>query len=79
MQSLSNAIAEFKDPFRDDCIKAVHFHCYARGVFSTERFIASVEFENGKTEGTQKFDADSFKSLVSKVDQFIKEVKNDRS
>ena len=79
MNGLSNAIAEFKDPFKGDCIKAVHFHCYASNGFSRERYMASVEFENGKTEGTQKFEAESFQTLVKKVDLFTKEVKNEKA
>lgn len=64
-------LADFKDPFKSKCVKAVHFHCYAQSTFTRERYTASIEFQNGKTQGAQNFDAQGFGSLVQKVQDFI--------
>ena len=72
----AGALSDLKNPFSAECIEVVHFHCYNRRLFGGQRFLATVVFENGNTKGEQKFEADSFKVLVEKVDQFVKGLDN---
>lgn len=64
-------LSPVNDPFKKDCLKSVHAHVmkFYDGTFS---FTGSIEFKNGDTEGTQKFSADDFGSLIQKMESFIK-------
>jgi len=61
-------LVNFKDPFDSEKIKCIHMHFFKR----TEKWSASVEFENGMTEGTQKFENKDFGGLIKEIETFIK-------
>ena len=55
------------NPFSKEKVSAIHIHMYP----SSNNINGSVEFENGLTEGKQKFNADSFDVLVNQMHNFI--------
>lgn len=63
--------ALLNDPFQKDCVEEIFITCRRTPFFSSKRFTATVEFENGRTEGKQRFEADTFEGIVKQVDQFI--------
>lgn len=68
-----SAISDLKNPFSEDMIEVVHFHCYKRPLFGgPPTFSAIIKFQNGDTTGEQRVEAENFAALVQKVDAFIK-------
>ena len=60
------------DPFKSECIRAIHMHAN-KSIFGGEIvFYGSVVFENENTEGEQKFKADSFDELYISIAEFCK-------
>ena len=60
-----NSVSPFKDPFVKEGVKAIHIHGYSAG------WSSSVEFENGNTEGKQRFESKDFNVLVNSIKAFI--------
>ncbi len=63
-----------KDPFSRVCIKRLNVGMYLNG----NNWIAhgNVDFVNGQTEGSQKFNGTEFDEIVLKIREFIKELEN---
>ena len=70
---IENNLSIIKDPFTKSGVKAVHMHSYPkRGEFM---WTASIEFQNGMTEGAQKFEGD-FESITAQMKSFIESLSN---
>lgn len=64
-------LIDFNDPFSKDKIERVNFYI-GKGIFSGKiEYDAVVEFKFNNTSGKQKFEAEDFPSLVTKVQSFI--------
>lgn len=63
-----------KDPFDAKCIEVISMTA-ERSWFGEERpfkFMGRVAFKNGKTEGTQRFEASNLGELYEKIAEFCK-------
>lgn len=67
----NNYISELKNPFDKDCVKDISFYLFKSRVSGNFNFASNVSFENGGTEGKQKFTANNFAELVKKTEDFI--------
>jgi hypothetical protein len=64
--------SEIKDPFNAKCIELISLRA-ERSWFGKERsfhFYGYVNFTNGNTEGTQRFEANNLSELFTKVAEF---------
>lgn len=59
-----------RDPFKKECIKAIHLHVNENLFSGGFRITGSVEFKNDNTEGKQNFEADSLGELYIKIQNF---------
>lgn len=59
-----------KDPFKGECINAIHMHVTKQIIGNGYRISGSVEFKNGNTEGTQNFRANSLGELYTQIQNF---------
>jgi hypothetical protein len=66
-------LANFKDPFKKDCIQNITMHI-GRKIFKPDEieYFANVYFKNGDTRGEQRIVGVDFADLVRKVQEFIK-------
>ena len=63
-----NNLSIIKDPFILSGVHALHMHSFPKeGEFT---WIASIEFENGMTEGKQKFEG-NFESITAQMKSFM--------
>ena len=62
-----------KDPFKAECIETINMRCdkamFGDGEYN---FRGYVEFKNGITEGTQRFEASNLGELYEKIVEFCK-------
>lgn len=65
-----NAISPLKDPFSKDCIDSIHIDIYPRRNYGRP-MNCRVEFMNGQTEGTQRFDGHDLQAMMVEVQSFI--------
>jgi hypothetical protein len=72
----NNKLSVLKDPFIAKQITGIHIH------FSRWRdqgsWRSSIEFQNGNTEGTQKFEVegdDGLIPIITQMEEFIKSLK----
>lgn len=64
------------DPFQKDKWQMVAIHIYNVGPLRKKvEHSAMIEFKNGDTEGKQRFTADDFPSLLTKIQSFITTLK----
>lgn len=63
--------SHLSDPFKKDCIQAIHIHVNKGRITNKTFCSATVEFENANTKGTHRIEADDFQGLVNKVHSFI--------
>lgn len=69
----AQSITDLKNPFSTD--KMVQFSTYCRrGYNGVWKYTGTIEFENDKTEGSQRFEADDFSALLKKMEAFINEM-----
>lgn len=75
-EETNKVIDVIKNPFTQDKITRIDLHYNRVTVFSEDHIYntGSVTFKNGNTEGTQKFEADSFPELIRLVFEFCKNV-----
>jgi len=68
-----NALQNFKNPFDKDGVEYVVFKIHRTpSIFRNDKKgEATVYFNKGNTDGSQKFYSDEFKDLVNQVDNFI--------
>lgn len=59
-----------KDPFNKNCMVGLWVHCN-KSNYSGWSYSGSVNFENGNTKGEQKFNGESLKDVLLKVEAFI--------
>ena len=64
-----------KDPFKGECINAIHMHAHKSILNGGFNFTGHVEFKNGNTEGTQNFKADNLGELYVKIQNFCMTLK----
>ena len=69
-EKTQSAISPLKDPFSQDCIDSIHIDIYPRRTFG-KPMQCRVEFQNGKTEGTQRFESDNLPAMMTEVQTFI--------
>lgn len=71
----TEGLSIIRNPFEFDCIDNVMIFA-RRSIFEDKKWIyhAKVEFENGKTEGTQNFEGNSLGDVILKVEGFIKDL-----
>ena len=66
-------ISTLKDPFTRDKMTFMRTYCFRAGPSSENWvYMGAVGFENGKTSGEQKFEADSYNKLMTEIEEFIK-------
>ncbi len=65
----TEALSELRDPFRADCCERITMWI-RKDWHGSVVFEAKVAFENGPTKGEHDIQADSFPSLVRKVELF---------
>lgn len=64
-------ITPVSDPFKKKCIKALHIHCYPDGSWLRKKPVsATIDFENGNTQGTQRFEGDDIMSVLKEMYHF---------
>ena len=67
----SSSITRVSDPFKKKCIKGLHIHCYPDSSwYRTKPVSATIDFENGNTQGTQKFEGDDIMSVLKEMYRF---------
>lgn len=69
-ESARASISPLIDPFSQECIESIHIDIYPRRTFG-KPMNCRVEFMNGKTEGTQRFDGDNLAAMMTQVQAFI--------
>ena len=62
--------AEVKNPFSMEYIEEIHLHCTKKWLEDGFHIWGNVKFNNGNTEGTQKFEAESLGELFVKIHSF---------
>lgn len=61
------------DPFNKSSLESIMI--YSRRTYRGQIiFVGSVDFQNGNTSGTQKFESSQFVQLVQKMEQFIQQL-----
>lgn len=73
-QQEKEQISIITDPFKRGCIKSIHMHAYPKS-YGGPDISGSVNFENGDTEGTQNFKAESMAELFMKIYNFCESLK----
>lgn len=73
--SQESGVSILKDPFNIDCVKDICIRMYVN--YNKEKmWYAKVEFQNGSTEGAQRFnDNADFRVIVAQVEEFLKSIK----
>ena len=63
------------DPFLKDKVNRIFINIHKS--FYTDKFnvLGSIEFKNGSTEGTQKFEAEDFDLLILQMKNFMQNLK----
>lgn len=64
------SISPLNNPFSAKYVKAIRLHGYPE--VSSINWRGSIEFQNGDTEGTQKFETYDLVEITQKMDTFIK-------
>jgi len=64
-----NNLSIIKDPFNNKCVSAIHMHSYPK--YGGLEWMSSIEFINGQTEGTQKFEGKDFEDITIQMKSFI--------
>ncbi len=59
------------NPFIKKGIESIHMNIYPT---STSKIRGRIEFKTGKTEGTQRFTADSLDGLIRTMSDFVEEL-----
>lgn len=62
-------ISDLKNPFMAD--KIVKFSTYCYPIMGRWKYSGTIGFKNGNTEGEQKFQADDFGALLTKMEKFM--------
>ena len=65
-------LTDFNFPFNKDSVVRIHMHSSAWSEFMWH---AKIEFKQGNTEGSQSFENQDFKILLSSMETFMKELK----
>ena len=73
----SSSITRVSDPFKKKCIQSLHIHCYPGNdnSFLRKRPVsATIDFENGNTQGTQRFKGDDIMSVLKEMYRFCEKL-----
>jgi hypothetical protein len=73
-EKTQQAISPLKDPFGKQNIEGIHINIYPNRTFG-KPMQCRVEFENGHTEGTQRFEGDDLGAMMTEVQAFIDSLK----
>lgn len=75
IRKATDALADFKDPFSSDKIIKLSTYC-SKDIFTGDWiYRGTIGFQNGNTEGEQKFQASSLAELLKKMEAFVQELK----
>lgn len=72
LRQAENKISELKNPFNKDCIQLVTIWICKTW---TPQFQSKIKFINGNTTGEQNLEAQDFKSIIKKTEDFIESLK----
>lgn len=65
--------SEIKNPFSMENVEEIHLHCSK--LFGDKfHFWGNVQFKNGDTTGTQKFDGDGLGDVFMKIQKFCEKL-----
>lgn len=71
----SSSITCVSDPFKKNCIKGLHIHCYPNDSWYKRKPVsATIDFENGNTQGTQRFEGDDIMSVLKEMYRFCEKL-----
>lgn len=67
-----NNLSIIKDPFSKRCIRSIHMFCFPK--HNTLEWSASIEFQNGLTEGKQNFKGRDFEDITLQMKSFMEQL-----
>lgn len=71
----SSSITRVSDPFKKKCIKEIHIHCFLNNGWLRDKPVsATIDFENGNTQGTQRFKGDDIMSVLKEMYRFCEKL-----
>lgn len=78
------AVAGFYDPFNTDCIKSINIFGKEKFAFTSNdvgkwEFTGTIEFINGNTKGSQRFNSESLDGVLVQMRAFFKEINSNNS
>lgn len=69
-QEEKEKLSRITDPFKKGCIKSIFLSAYLQTFDGIPRITGEVNFQNGDTEGTQKFKASGMAELLVDIYNF---------
>lgn len=72
--NISNIPSTLNNPFDSKKVKGIHIHC-TESIFGGKWYISgNIEFQNGDTEGVQRFEGKDIMDVVTKIYNFLEQL-----
>lgn len=75
-QEEREALSKITDPFKKGCIKSIYMFAHLDTFDGIPNITGQVNFQNGDTEGTQKFKASGMAELLIDIYNFCQSLEN---